>query len=106
MRINYLGGNRKESIDYDASNKKQDVVYGEIGQVVSFNDKYKDLPILSLTLSYRINNEKYSSVWSLQILNLSGTEEYSHDYYNLKTKSIDTKYDGIVIPSLSYRIEF
>ncbi len=106
VRINYLGGNRKESIDYDASYEKQDVVYGETGQAISFNDKYNDLPIFSLTISYRINNENYSSVWSLQILNVSGTEEYSHDYYNLKTKSIDTKYDGIVIPSLSYRIEF
>lgn len=106
VRVNYLGGNRKESIDYDASYEKQDVVYGETDQVISFNDKYKDLPIVSLTLSYRINNENYSSVWSLQILNLSGTEEYSHDYYNLKTKKMNTKYDGIVIPSLSYRIEF
>ena len=106
VRINYLGGNRKESIDYDASYKKQDVVHGETDQVISFNDKFKNLPIVSLTLSYRINNEKYSSVWSLQILNLTGTEEYSHDYYNLKTKKMNTKYDGIVIPTLSYRIEF
>ena len=106
LRLNYLGGNRKESIDHDASYKKQDVVYGETDQVISFNDKFKSLPIVSLTLSYRINNENYSSVWSLQILNLMGTGEYSHDYYNLKTKNMNTKYDGIVVPNLSYRIEF
>ncbi len=106
VRINYLGGNRKESIDYDASYKKQDVVYGETDQVRSFNDKFEDMPVVSLTLSYRTNSGKYSSVWSLQILNLTGTEEYSHDHYNLKTKGMNTKYDGIVIPSLSYRIEF
>jgi len=106
VRINFLGGNRKESIDYEASYKKQDVVYGETDQVISFNDKYNNLPIVSLTLSYRINNENYSSVLSLQILNLMGTEGYSHDYYNLRTKKMNTKYDGIVIPSISYRIEF
>ena len=106
VRVNYLGGNRKESIDYDASYKKQDVVYGETDQVLSFNNKFEDLPIVSLTLSYRTNSENYSSVWSLQILNLTGTEEYSHNYYNLKTKKINSKYDGIIIPSLSYRIEF
>jgi hypothetical protein len=106
VRINYLGGSRKESIDYDASYEKQDVVYGETDQVLSFNDKFADLPIVSLTLSYRTNNGNYSSVWSLQILNLMGTEEYSHDFYNLKTQQIKTKYDAIIIPSLSYRIEF
>lgn len=105
VRVNYIGGNRKEPIDYSAS-QNQDIVYGETDQTIAFNDKFDDLPVVSLAFSYRTNSKNHSSVWSLQILNVTGKEEYSHDFYNLVTKEINTKYDGIVIPSLSYRIEF
>jgi len=106
LRLNYLGGNRIEQIDMDASLQQQDVVYGETNGNVTFNERHDDLPIWSFTLSYRKNKPKYSSVWSLQVLNSGGAEEYSYDYYNLKTEQIETKYDGLVIPNISYKIEF
>lgn len=106
LRLNYLGGNRIEEIDMDASLQQQDVVYGETDGNLSFNRKFDDLPMWSFTLSYRKNKPKHSSVWSLQILNASGTEEYSYDYYNLKTNQIETRYDGVIIPNITYKIEF
>ena len=106
IRLNYLGGNRIEQIDMDASLKQKDVVYGETDGNLSFSDKFDDLPMWSFTISYRKNKSKYSSVWSLQVLNSSATEEYSYDYYNLKTDQIDARYDGVVIPNISYKIEF
>ena len=106
LRVNYLGGNRIEQIDMDASLEQQDVVYGETDGNLSFSEKFDDLPMWSFTLSYRKNKPKHSSVWSLQVLNASGTEEYSYDYYNLKTDQIDTRYDGVIIPNISYKIEF
>jgi hypothetical protein len=106
LRVNYVGGNRKEPVDFFASNQKQDIIYDESEQTRAFKGKYEDMPVVSLTLSYRINSENHSSVWSLQLLNATGTREYSHDYYNLKSNNISSKYDGIVIPSLSYRVEF
>ncbi len=95
-----------EQIDMDASLQQQDVVYGETGGNLSFSQKFDDLPVVSFTLSYRKNKPKYSSVWSLQVLNISGAEEYAYDYYNLKTDQIETKYDGLIIPNISYKIEF
>nr|WP_319269843.1 carboxypeptidase-like regulatory domain-containing protein [uncultured Draconibacterium sp.] len=106
IRLNYLGGNRIEPIDMDASLQQHDVVYGETNGNIAFSRKHDDLPVVSFTLSYRKNKAKYSSVWSLQVLNANGSEEYSNDFYNLKTNQIDTKYDGLVIPNLSYKIEF
>ena len=106
LRLNYLGGNRIEQIDMDASLQQGDVVYGETGGNLSFSEKFDNLPVVSFTLSYRKNKSKYSSVWSLQVLNASQTEEYSYDYYNLKTDKIETKYDGLIIPNISYKIEF
>ena len=106
IRLNYLGGNRIEQIDMDASLEQRDVVYGETDGNLSFSEQFDDLPMWSFTISYRKNKPKYSSVWSLQVLNSSGTEEYAYDYYNLKTGQIETRYDGLVIPNISYKIEF
>ncbi len=106
VRLNYVGGNRIEPIDLDASLQQYDVVYAETNGNIAFSQKHDDLPVVSFTLSYRKNKAKYSSVWSLQVLNANGSEEYSNDFYNLKTNQIDTKYDGLVIPNISYKIEF
>jgi membrane protease YdiL (CAAX protease family) len=105
IRLNYLGGNRKDAIDEQASIIEKEVVYGETGGY-AFNKKYQDVPVFSLTVSYRTNKAKYSSVWSLQILNLTSAQEYSNDIYSLKTGKVKTNYEGIMVPNLSYRIEF
>ncbi|MGW9686464.1 TonB-dependent receptor [Flagellimonas sp. 2504JD1-5] len=106
FRLNYLGGNRIEAIDSEASIMNQDVVYGETGNQISFSEKYKDLPIGSFTLTYRKNKPKHSSVWSLQVLNAGATEEFQRDVFNTNTQSIERKFTGIVIPNISYKIEF
>ena len=106
FRVNYLGGKRIEPIYMEASMQQRDVVYGETNGNIAFDESHDALPVVSFTLSYRKNKAKYSSVWSVQVLNANGSEEYSNDFYNLKTKEIDTKYDGLVIPNISYKIEF
>ncbi len=106
FRLNYLGGNRIETIDSEASIVNQDVVYGEVGNEISFSEKHKDLPIGSFTLTYRKNKPRHSSVWSLQVLNAGTTQEFQTDVFNTNTQSIEQKFSGIVIPNLSYKIEF
>lgn len=106
FRLNYLGANRAEAIDIEASNAAKEVVYGETDGNLSFENRYDDMPVFSFTFSYRKNKPKYSSVWSIQILNLTATEEYNGDYYYLNTEQVVTTYDGIMLPNISYRIEF
>ena len=106
VRLNYLGGNRIESIDEQSTIDNQEVIYGETNGNISFTQKYSDTPITSFTISYRKNKPKYSSVWSLQVLNALMTEEFDKDIYNLKTGMIETKYSKTIIPNLSYKIEF
>ena len=81
-------------------------VGGETNNSLAFEERFKDSPVFSFTLSYRKNKPNYSSVWSLQLLNATGTKEFSNDFYNLNTGEIDRKYDGIMVPNLSYKIEF
>lgn len=106
VKLNYLGGSRIEPIDIEASTSQMNIVYGETNGEVAFSKSHEAMPVVSFTLSYRKNKPKYSSVWSLQVLNATGSKEYSNDYYNLKTNEIATKYDGLMIPNISYEIEF
>ena len=106
IRLNYLGGNRKEPIDVANSLFQKDVVYAETENQLAFSEKFADQAIFSFTISYRKNKAKYSSLWSLQILNATSAKDFSQDVYNIKTKAIDTNFNGTMIPNISYKIEF
>ena len=106
VRLNYLGGNRIESIDEAASIDQEDVVYGETGSGLAFAGQHPGTPIVSFSVAYRKNKPSYSSVWSLQVLNVTGAEEFEKDFYNINTNNIDTKFSTIMVPNISYRIDF
>ena len=105
-RCNYLGGNRIEPVNQELSVQRKKVVYGETVGNLAFEEKFADIPVFSFAISYRKNKPNYSSVWSLQILNATKSQEFADNYYNFKTGGIDTKYEGIMIPNISYKIEF
>lgn len=105
LRLNYMGGNRREPIDYAASLAAKDVVYSESG-ARAYSAQFDDMPVVSISLSYRRNKPRYSAVWTVQVLNALGTKEFKTDYYNLKTGTIDSKFDGVMVPNISYRVEF
>ncbi|MBN2091416.1 TonB-dependent receptor [candidate division KSB1 bacterium] len=106
IRLNYLGGIRREPIDNEASMVDKKITYGETNGERAYSQRFDDTPVFSVAISYRKNKPNYSSVWTLQILNATGAQEYSHDYYNLKSGTIETTYKGIMVPNLSYKIEF
>ena len=105
LRLNYMGGNRREPIDYAASLAAKDVVYSESG-ARAYSAQFDDMPVVSVALSFRRNRPRYSAVWTVQVLNALGTKEFKTDYYNLKTGTIDSKFDGVMVPNISYRVEF
>jgi len=62
--------------------------------------------LLHLSFSYRVNHQKFSGIWSLQVLNALGSSEQFADQYNFKYQRIDSDSEVLVIPNLSYKIEF
>ena len=106
IRMNYLGGNRKESIDEQSSKMTQDVVYAETSGRLSFSDQFPALPIFSFTLSYRRNKRDRSSVWALQVLNASQTPDFETHIFNSKSQTVEEKFSNIMIPNLSYKVDF
>lgn len=105
-RYNYLGGNRIEPVNTALSVEREMVVYGETNGNRAFEDKFSDIPVFSFTVTYRKNRPGYSSLWALQILNATRSQEFSGNYFNYRSDRIDTRYEGIMIPNLSYKIEF
>lgn len=102
-KFNYLGGKRTSPVDQDLSRQAEDVIYD---YSMLYEEKEKDILFLSATINYRINKKKHASIWSLQISNLLMAEENYGLYYNYKTEQVEPFNLTVLIPNLSYKIEF
>jgi hypothetical protein len=103
VRINAMGGDRITPVDVAASLLAHDVVFDE---TLAFADKKKDVLFISIGASYKRNHAKYAGTWSLQVSNLLSEKEYFGYRYNFIQNTIDPYEQTIVLPSISYKIEF
>lgn len=103
IRCSYQGGDRYSPIDLDASTAQKDAIYNE-------QDAYsKQLPAALLghfTISYKMNFKRWSHEFAVKVLNATGYKEYYGHRYNFKTKTVDENRESIVIPNISYKVEF
>jgi hypothetical protein len=102
-RFTYNGGDWFTPANREASLAAQETVrdYGR-----TFKQQGPGNYFLHFTISYRRNRAKYSSVWSLQVLNVLGSKEYYGEYYDRKTNTIVDAQEAIIFPNLSYKIQF
>ncbi len=101
-RISYQGGDRYSPVS-PVSIPAQQVIYDETN---AFSEQYPAALTAHLTVSYRINKKKTSQEISLKILNLTQFEEYVGHRYNYQTRQVEVQREPVVIPNLSYRIDF
>ena len=71
-----------------------------------FEDQKPNVYHLNTTITYRINKKNHSSIWALQVMNALGSKEFYNYAYNFKTGKIDRDENTVVVPSISYKIEF
>jgi hypothetical protein len=102
-RATMSGGHRVLPVNEELSHLAQDIVYDWSNPYVSQNPA--DF-FLDLTLIYRKNKEKYSSVWALQIKNATGTASNFLYQYNYQENSIENTHQVVMVPNISYKIEF
>ncbi len=103
VKMTAMGPHWYHPVDEEASHIAGDIVYNEMA---GFTDRYSSLETYSdLTVTYRINGEKSSSIIALQIKNLIG-KQYRGKTYNLKSHSIDNEFFTSAIPFISYKVEF
>lgn len=102
-RFTYMGGDRYTPINTQASIAaravKQD--YSRAFQAQAPANYY-----LHFTVTYRKNYGKYSTLLSLQVLNALGSKEFFGHSYNKKTNSVVMDAEAVVIPNISYKIQF
>ncbi|NJK87118.1 MAG: hypothetical protein HC906_15225 [Bacteroidales bacterium] len=59
-----------------------------------------------LQITYRINKKKHASIWALQVKNILGSPLVEGFEYNYRIQSIVESKTIVVLPVLSYKIEF
>ncbi|MBN1781099.1 TonB-dependent receptor [bacterium] len=103
VRLNFFGGKRTTAVDAVASDLARDVVYDTSRM---FGNREPDKLIAGITVNYRINKKRHSSIWSLQMVNLFMAEENYGDYYNYQHSRVERWEFAVLIPNISYKIEF
>jgi hypothetical protein len=102
-RINFLGGQRITPVDEELSHQNKYIVYDYSRP---FEEEKPAVYHVNTSVSWRINKKNHSSIWSLQVLNLLGSKEFYGYKYNYRTNTIEEDSQAVVVPSLSYKIEF
>jgi hypothetical protein len=103
LKLSFVGPHWYYPVDESASILAGDIIYDENA---GFNDRYSNLELLSdLTITYRVNKSRYSSIWGIQIKNIFG-EQYQGKRFNLETQTIENEFFSSPIPFISYKVEF
>ena len=102
-QINLMGGKRLSPVNETLSHERREVFYDENR---AFSRKEPLIVYTHLTLEYRSIHHRFTSVWSLQIINLNGYREFYGYRYNLQEDRIEEEREMILIPNLGYKIEF
>ena len=102
-RVSVTGGERYSPILESQSVAQKRVIYDESR---AFSEQFRTLTYADLTVNYRINHRKSSSVFSFQMKNILGAPIYIDHNYNYQTGQIELSKATLVIPNISYKIEF
>jgi hypothetical protein len=102
-RFTYQGGNRFSPVNTNETISTKDIVYLERD---AFTQQAPSSVNIHLSISYRKNKKKSAQEFSLKILNASGQPDFYGYKYNFKEKTIDKDITTVIIPNLSYKVEF
>jgi len=102
-KASYQGGNRYSPINIAASDLSREVVFDETN---AFKMQIEPALSLHFTASYRVNKKHSSREIALKIINLTGQADFNGFKYNFINRAVDMDLASVVIPNLSYKIEF
>jgi hypothetical protein len=103
IRLSYQGGDRYSPVDRVASQQAEAVVYDETH---AFSEQYAPAFVCHFTAGYKINRQNSAHEFALKVINATMSKEYFGHKYNFKTQQIDLDHEFIMIPNVSYKIEF
>jgi hypothetical protein len=103
IRISYMGGERYSPVNHAASMAAMKVIFDESR---AFEYQLSPAFIIHFTTSIRLNKEKSSHEIALKFLNAGMYREFYNFRYNLIEQKVDEFRQPIIVPNLSYKIEF
>ena len=101
-RFELTGGMRRAPYDRAASQAAREVVYDELR---AFSVSDPAVYSLDFTVTYRRNHRNYAGIWALQVKNALTSGIVMPDY-NYRLRDVEDVNERIMIPVLSYKIEF
>jgi len=102
-RFTFLGGERVTPVNEIASQLAKDVIYDDAS---AYHDQLPPTWYIDLSASWQQNHRRYTSTLSLHFINLLFQKEFYGYRYNLHTGAVDPYREPVVIPNISYRIDF
>lgn len=102
-RLYFYGGDWQSAIDSAASLSEKKIILNE---KKAFTERLPSTLRIDFGITYRINKPKYSSIFSLQVMNILGSViSYNQDVDFVKNEIIGREIRS-VFPSASWKIEF
>jgi len=102
-RFNIIGGERVSPVLTEKSMERELVFFDE---TQAFKNQLPSTIYADLSVTYRVNRSRHSSIWALQVKNLLGESTAEGYNYNYKTQIVVLDESVVVVPSISYTIEF
>ncbi|ASB50054.1 TonB-dependent receptor [Alkalitalea saponilacus] len=103
LRFTFMGPEWYQKPDLEKTTEQGNIVYDELSP---FNYRHSSMETATdMTITYRVNKERRSAIWALQIKNLLG-RQFEGMAYNLKTGEIENEFFTSMVPFLSYKLEF
>lgn len=102
-KFTYMGGDRLTPI-LETESIQQQAIVSDYSK--AYSEKEKNATVLSFSISYRVNKSSHAGIWSFHLLNALGMSEFRGYEINEQTGLPEKKSDRILVPNLSYKIEF
>jgi hypothetical protein len=103
LRVMYQGGEHYTPINEFESKEQKRVVFDEN---LAMQGKMDPALVVDFTISYKINKKHTSHEIAFKMLNATGYKEYEGFQYFYRTGEIKMMTGAVMVPNLSYKIEF
>lgn len=100
-KITWMGGERLTPVFYDPVTEEV-----KDDGTRAFETRKPTVYYADVTVSYKVIKPGLTHNWSLQLINALGRKESYGYRYNLRSGTIDKEEELLMIPNISYKIEF
>ncbi|NQT62555.1 MAG: carboxypeptidase-like regulatory domain-containing protein [Candidatus Marinimicrobia bacterium] len=102
-KLKVAGGARRSPVEIARTLVAQEIITDESR---AYEEQDAGKGMLDISITFRKNKAKYSSVWALQLMNALGSPTASYYEFDYELDVVQLVEEVIVVPSLSYKIEF